>query len=187
MDIPEEPEYNRNKWARPKSLALAAAFYKKWRETWKGPAFSYEYHFWRHQFLDPGGMALARRLYEDVRSLKDMGINGMVEDASQRSGFPNAFPVYIYAETLMNRDCDFEKVREDYFAHIYGPDWKAAQDLLRQISDVDSREEFRKISYAGLACKKTIKGQGLMGYRQAILYLKDFLQTLFYQINYTYI
>lgn len=41
------------------------------------------------------------------------------------------------------------------------------------ISDVDSRESFRQISYAGLACEKTIKGQGLDGYRQAILYLKE--------------
>ncbi len=41
------------------------------------------------------------------------------------------------------------------------------------ISDVDSREDFRQISYAGLACEKTIKGQGIDGYRQAILYLKE--------------
>ncbi|MBE6923891.1 MAG: type II 3-dehydroquinate dehydratase [Ruminococcaceae bacterium] len=41
------------------------------------------------------------------------------------------------------------------------------------ISDVDSRESFRQISYAGLACVKTIKGQGLEGYRQAIQYLKQ--------------
>jgi len=41
------------------------------------------------------------------------------------------------------------------------------------ISDVDSREDFRQISYAGLACEKTIKGQGLDGYRQAIQYLKE--------------
>jgi 3-dehydroquinate dehydratase-2 len=41
------------------------------------------------------------------------------------------------------------------------------------ISDVDSREAFRQVSYAGLYCEKTIKGQGLDGYRQAILYLKD--------------
>ena len=41
------------------------------------------------------------------------------------------------------------------------------------ISDVDSREAFRQISYAGLACEKTIKGQGLDGYRQAITYLVD--------------
>lgn len=39
------------------------------------------------------------------------------------------------------------------------------------ISDLDSREAFRQISYAGLACEKTIKGQGLDGYRQAIDYL----------------
>lgn len=41
------------------------------------------------------------------------------------------------------------------------------------ISNVDAREPFRQISYAGLACKKTIKGQGLDGYRQALLYLKE--------------
>ena len=41
------------------------------------------------------------------------------------------------------------------------------------ISDVDAREDFRQISYAGLACEKTIKGHGLEGYREAMLYLKD--------------
>ncbi len=41
------------------------------------------------------------------------------------------------------------------------------------ISDVDSREAFRQLSYAGLYCEKTIKGQGIDGYRQAILYLKN--------------
>ena len=41
------------------------------------------------------------------------------------------------------------------------------------ISDVDSRETFRKISYPGLYCEKTIKGQGIDGYRQAILYLQE--------------
>ncbi|MBR5021910.1 MAG: type II 3-dehydroquinate dehydratase [Oscillospiraceae bacterium] len=41
------------------------------------------------------------------------------------------------------------------------------------ISDVDSRESFRQISYAGMYCEKTIKGQGLDGYRQAIAYLVE--------------
>ena len=39
------------------------------------------------------------------------------------------------------------------------------------ISDVDARESFRQISYPGLYCEKTIKGHGLEGYREAILYL----------------
>ena len=41
------------------------------------------------------------------------------------------------------------------------------------ISDVDSREAFRQISYAGLACKHTIKGQGFDGYRQAMVWLVE--------------
>ena len=41
------------------------------------------------------------------------------------------------------------------------------------ISDVDSREAFRQISYPGMYCEKTIKGQGIDGYRQAILYLQE--------------
>ena len=43
------------------------------------------------------------------------------------------------------------------------------------ISDVDSREPFRQISYAGLACCKTIKGHGFMGYVEAIEYLNQLL------------
>lgn len=41
------------------------------------------------------------------------------------------------------------------------------------ISDVDAREAFRQVSYAGLACEKTIKGHGIEGYREAIEYLID--------------
>lgn len=41
------------------------------------------------------------------------------------------------------------------------------------ISNVSVRESFRQISYPGLYCEKTIAGQGLEGYRQAIFYLKE--------------
>ena len=41
------------------------------------------------------------------------------------------------------------------------------------ISDVDARESFRQISYAGLACVKTIKGHGFAGYQGAMAFLKE--------------
>ena len=44
------------------------------------------------------------------------------------------------------------------------------------ISDVKKREDFRQISYAGKACVKTYMGLGLDGYRQAILWLKEYLE-----------
>ena len=45
------------------------------------------------------------------------------------------------------------------------------------ISDVKAREDFRQISYAGKACIKTIMGQGLDGYRQAMAYLVQVLSS----------
>jgi 3-dehydroquinate dehydratase-2 len=39
------------------------------------------------------------------------------------------------------------------------------------LTDIDSREEFRKISYAGMACKKRYVGLGFEGYKYAVEYL----------------
>lgn len=44
------------------------------------------------------------------------------------------------------------------------------------ISDINSREEFRKFSYVSLFAKKTIAGLGLDGYRVAIEELKEMLE-----------
>ena len=44
------------------------------------------------------------------------------------------------------------------------------------ISDVTKRENFRQVSYVRAACVKTIMGQGLDGYRQAIRFLKAYLE-----------
>ena len=41
------------------------------------------------------------------------------------------------------------------------------------ISDVDSREEFRKFSYVSLYAEKIIKGKGFEGYLEALEYLKN--------------
>ncbi len=41
------------------------------------------------------------------------------------------------------------------------------------ISDVSRREDFRQLSYPGMYCEKTVMGQGIDGYRQAILYLTE--------------
>ena len=44
------------------------------------------------------------------------------------------------------------------------------------ISNVKEREDFRQISYAGMACVKTFMGHGLEGYAMAMRYLKVYLE-----------
>lgn len=41
------------------------------------------------------------------------------------------------------------------------------------ISNVREREDFRQVSYAGMACFHTIMGEGIDGYRTAIQVLKE--------------
>ena len=43
------------------------------------------------------------------------------------------------------------------------------------ISDISSRESFRQLSYAGMACVKTFAGLGFDGYVQAIRFLKGYV------------
>ena len=43
------------------------------------------------------------------------------------------------------------------------------------ISDVSTRESFRRVSYVGMACVKTYMGHGFEGYAMAIRYLKGYL------------
>ena len=133
--IPEVPEYVRNRWELPDTAEKNLAFLRGWRRVWAGNAFTYEYHFWRHQYLDPGGMYFAKRVYEDVRSLKLMGLLGAVEDGSQRSFFPNGLAMYVYAEALLDDSLGFDAIVEDYFAHIYGQDHRQVRQLLQAVSD----------------------------------------------------
>ena len=43
------------------------------------------------------------------------------------------------------------------------------------ISDIASRESFRQVSYAGMACVRTFAGLGFDGYVQAIRFLKGYV------------
>jgi hypothetical protein len=64
-----------------------------------------------------------------------MGLSGYVEDGSQRSFFPNGLAIHVYAETLLNRDADFDALVEDYFSHIYGEDWRLAKKYMDRVMD----------------------------------------------------
>ena len=39
------------------------------------------------------------------------------------------------------------------------------------LTDIAAREPFRRVSYAGMACVKTIRGMGFAGYRRAMEFL----------------
>jgi len=131
--IPEPPEYVYNKWKSPETSEENLSFLRDWQKDWKGPTFSYEYHFWKNICFDPSGYYLAKRVYEDIRGLKAMNLDGYVEDGSQRCFWPNGLAIYVFAEAQMDPTIPFEDLVEDYYSHIYGEDWKDVKVYLEKL------------------------------------------------------
>jgi len=132
--IPEPKPYIRNAWDYPRTTEESVSYLKAWQKVCSCTSYVYEYHFWRHQYCDPGTMTISRRIYEDLQSLAVMGLQGSVEDGSQRAFFPNGFSLYLYAETLMDHNSSYEEIRKDYFEHSYGKDYPLVIQYLETMS-----------------------------------------------------
>ena len=79
-------------------------------------------------------MAMTRRIYEDVVSWQELGMQGGIEDGSNKSFWPNGFVDHIYGATLLNKDLDYEETLTDYFSHAYGKDWKKVRAYLDKVT-----------------------------------------------------
>ena len=108
---------------------------KLWQNYCPSPMIAYEYHFWKHQFYAPGVLSFARRLHEDVHSYCANGFQGIIQDGSQRSFFPNGLNFYVYAATLFDISVDFDALVEDYCSHAYGSMWQEAVAYLKAIDN----------------------------------------------------
>ena len=74
-------------------------------------------------------------LYEDTRSYKPCGMTGCMQDGSNKSFFPHGFHQFIHAETLVNRDCDYDALLDDSFSVLFGGDYKQVLDYLNGVSE----------------------------------------------------
>ena len=109
-----------NKNELPRSFAENFAYLDSWKEGWKGYNLAYEYHFWRHQYFDLGGVFMSGIINDDVRGYKRHGVDGIIEDGSQRSFFPTGLAFYTYARSLYDSSLTAEEIADDYFTHAFG-------------------------------------------------------------------
>ena len=106
---------------------------KEWQQICRVPAMLYEYHFWQAQYLDPGVLSFARVIYDDIQNYRKHGLNGLINDCSQRSFWPNGFAFTVYGQVQFDNSLSFEELLEDYFSHAYGEDWKEVVTLFEKI------------------------------------------------------
>ncbi|MBE6630949.1 MAG: DUF4838 domain-containing protein [Ruminococcaceae bacterium] len=126
-------EYKRNQNEGFRDVHQYIHHAKEWKKQCDAGMMLYEYHFYLHQYYDPGQMTFARQVYTDIVNYHKHGFQGLINDCSQRSFFPNGFPFYIYGQLQFDTSLSFEELREDYFSHAYGDDWRAVLAYLERI------------------------------------------------------
>jgi len=143
----ELPKFDLNKSQFPGTVNEYVAHADRWMKHCGVKTFVYEYHYWWPQYRDLGLMDSVKLLYDDIRGYKAHECDGLVEDGSQRSFFPNGFSYYVYGNTLFDNNADFEEMKKDYFAHAYGSAWEKVLEMFESISKtVDYRYFHGKLS-----------------------------------------
>ena len=134
--IPEPSPFVRNKLKFPSNVAENIGFLKAWQKDFSGDSFDFDYHLMWDHLRDPGYTQICDVLYKDIRGLRDIGIDGYISCQLQRAFFPTGLPMAVMAQTLWDRDADYEHIIADYFDTSFGPDGKLARAYLEKISEL---------------------------------------------------
>jgi len=134
VPIPEPPPFERNKLTFPRSVAENIGFLRAWQKDFKGDSFDFDYHMMWDHLRDPGYVPVSKILSQDIRGLRDIGLDGYVSCQLQRAFFPTGLPMTVMGRTLWNRDIPYDDIAEDYFAAAFGTDGKLAKEYLESIS-----------------------------------------------------
>lgn len=128
------PEYRCNRLDFASSLALNLAQLRQWQAHFAGDSFIYDYHLMYAHLNDPGYEKCARNVFEDMKCLPDLRLNGMVSCQLQRCFFPTALPMNMMAAALWSKDCDFDRAADRYYLSAYGPDGQLVRQYMQKIS-----------------------------------------------------
>jgi hypothetical protein len=187
--IPDILPYNRNKLIMPKKVEENIAHLKAWQKIFSGDSFDFDYHMMWDHYNDPGYYFNSRILYQDIKNLADIGLNGFNSCQVQRAFYPTGLPMYVMVKTLWNTNIAFDDIAVEYFNAAYGtygPQvleyMKTLSELFdpyyirgeKQFNDPEALEKFNKVPNTIQSFDSVIK-EGLMypdsSVAQSFLYL----------------
>lgn len=129
--------YERNNLFISPSVGWNIAMLNKWQERFPTcDSFDYDYHFMWDHHKDPGYYKMAEVLFDDMKNLDKIGLNGMVSCQNQRTFFPTGLGMTAMAEALWNKTADFEDVSTKYFLDSFGKDGKAVKEYMKLLSEL---------------------------------------------------
>ena len=132
--LPPLPPFERNKLQFPRSVEGNLAFLRAWQQRFRGDSFDFDYHLMWDHYRDPGYVAVAEVVHQDVRNLGQIGLNGLVSCQVQRACFPTGLPMVVMGRTLWRTEHDFEALARDYFDAAFGADGGPCLAYCRELS-----------------------------------------------------
>ncbi len=131
---PSIPPYRRNRIELPHSLEENLAFLEAWQSQCPLDSFVYDYPLGRAHYGDLGYHHIARIIWQDIRELHSLGLNGYISCQELRAAFPNAFPEYVMGRMLWDPTQPFEDLEREYYSALYADAWESVRDYLAGIS-----------------------------------------------------
>ncbi|MBE6606585.1 MAG: DUF4838 domain-containing protein [Ruminococcaceae bacterium] len=128
--------YIRNNSEFPHTGADAIAYLKDWQKDYTGDSYICDYHLMWDHYYDFTQYNSIKTLMGDIKALKDMGLNGMKEFHPQRVFTPTSLGLNAFAETLWNRDTDFDTLCKYVYEAEFGENWEKVKTYLSTLSDL---------------------------------------------------
>ena len=127
-------DYNRNNNKMPSSVSENIAHLKNWQKDFECDSFDFDYHYMWDHFKDIGHFGTDRVLFEDMKNLDKLGLNGMVSCQCIRAFFPHGLGMYCMAEALWNKNADFDNVTHKYFNAAFGDDGDIVSEYMKKLT-----------------------------------------------------
>ncbi len=114
------PDFQLNKIKLSTKIEDNLAFLFKWQEVFNGDSFLFDYHLMWDPFKDFPQLRLSNVIYDDIHSLKQLKLNGLVSCQLQRVFFPTALAMYVMGKSLSDSSLAYSEIVDEFFTYSYG-------------------------------------------------------------------
>ncbi len=132
----EKKPYVLNRLEFPKVVADNIAYLNDWKKEFDGDSFDFDYHFMWDHYFDLPQFRHAQVLSEDIKNLDNIGLNGLVSCQIQRAFLPTCLNMNVMAETLWNKEADFDEICDSVLLTEFGEEADAVKEFLASLSDL---------------------------------------------------
>lgn len=120
--VKEIPEYKINNYMAncPYTAEDCLSYLYNWLEVVPTDCFVFDYHLMWDHLLDAGNEAVAKVLYEDIKSFRPLKIQGLISCQLHRNFFPTSIAMTAMGKALWNPDIPYAQIQNQLYSATFG-------------------------------------------------------------------